>query len=604
MNKMFNFRRVTNKRSGRAGGKYMSAIGTLVLILSVVFFLSACVEGDTGPAGEQGIQGEAGPAGPAGSAGDTGPAGSAGDTGPAGSAGDTGPAGPAGSAGDTGPAGPAGPAGPEGPAGPGTTPVDPGDPGEYDFHKRFGAGNDTFNGGELGEIIDGGAGNDTLNGGDGDDTLVGGVGDDTLNGNQGDDTLVGGDDSDRLDGGPGRDVLDGGEGVDTAVYYNTGLEVSVNLESEEVSRDGYYGQDEISNVENLVTAEIDPPATVNTGFVFVGSSEANTLTGGPGDDTISGGGGDDTIDGRGGVDTLGGGADMDTLDYSMMTDPVFVTLSDTDTATPGVQQTSMDAANGGNAVDNISGFEHVNGGSGANTLTGDDGPNTLVGGVADDELNGGKGNDVLIGINKMTGDAEGADDLNGGEGDDVIYADGSDTVDGGGTDAAPGEDMVSYEYQLTGLNIGSAPDGIEILRGTKHDDVIVGSGTILGLEGDDDLTGGTTGNVLVGCAGTDELNGGAGDDVFGILNGKPTEVDIIMSFGIGDDEIHFKGFPAGSSATAVLVGTTIAISVGGVKVAEINAADAAMLTDITTRSAALQFVDFETEKCSAAGGGS
>ena len=46
MSKMVNFRRVTNKRSGCAGGKFMSTVGILVLLLSVVFFLSACVEGD------------------------------------------------------------------------------------------------------------------------------------------------------------------------------------------------------------------------------------------------------------------------------------------------------------------------------------------------------------------------------------------------------------------------------------------------------------------------------------------------------------------------------------------------------------------------------
>ncbi|WP_176752436.1 VCBS domain-containing protein [Pelistega sp. MC2] len=74
---------------------------------------------------------------------------------------------------------------------------------------------DTINGTDDADIIDGGEGNDTLNGGAGNDRLYGGAGNDTLNGGAGDDYLYGGLDNDTLNGGDGDDYLVGGAGKDT-----------------------------------------------------------------------------------------------------------------------------------------------------------------------------------------------------------------------------------------------------------------------------------------------------------------------------------------------------------------------------------------------------
>ncbi|BCJ89619.1 hypothetical protein IZ6_03540 [Terrihabitans soli] len=75
-------------------------------------------------------------------------------------------------------------------------------------------GNDTINGGGGKDLLLGGDGHDKVNGGRGNDALVGGEGDDTLKGDEGRDLLLGGARNDKLEGGSGNDVLIGGSGND------------------------------------------------------------------------------------------------------------------------------------------------------------------------------------------------------------------------------------------------------------------------------------------------------------------------------------------------------------------------------------------------------
>lgn len=77
--------------------------------------------------------------------------------------------------------------------------------------------NDTLNGYDVANVIDGGAGNDTINGLDGADTLIGGQGNDTISGGNHQDVLRGNRGDDKLDGGNGNDKLSGGAGADKFV---------------------------------------------------------------------------------------------------------------------------------------------------------------------------------------------------------------------------------------------------------------------------------------------------------------------------------------------------------------------------------------------------
>ena len=74
--------------------------------------------------------------------------------------------------------------------------------------------NDTLQGNNLSNALDGGAGNDVIHAGDGNDRIRGGAGDDYLNAGDGDDTLNGGTGNDVLHGGSGNDTLNGGIGND------------------------------------------------------------------------------------------------------------------------------------------------------------------------------------------------------------------------------------------------------------------------------------------------------------------------------------------------------------------------------------------------------
>ena len=82
-------------------------------------------------------------------------------------------------------------------------------------------GNDTLNGGTGSDRLYGQNGNDVLNGNRGNDRLRGNDGDDILNGLRNNDHLKGGAGNDTLDGGTGKDWLFGGTGADVFVFSPT-----------------------------------------------------------------------------------------------------------------------------------------------------------------------------------------------------------------------------------------------------------------------------------------------------------------------------------------------------------------------------------------------
>jgi Ca2+-binding RTX toxin-like protein len=94
-----------------------------------------------------------------------------------------------------------------------------------------GLGNDTIQGGLVGDRLLGEGGNDIIFGGEGHESgsaavigqlgLFGGDGDDQLFGEGGNDALYGEAGNDTLDGGEGSDYLDGGAGLDTLVGVNS-----------------------------------------------------------------------------------------------------------------------------------------------------------------------------------------------------------------------------------------------------------------------------------------------------------------------------------------------------------------------------------------------
>ena len=412
-------------------------------------------------------------------------------------------------------------------------------------------GDDVIRAGAGDDMIDGGEGDDTIIGGEGEDQITGGAGKDTIDGGPNDDMIDAGADDDTIIGGPGDDGIDGGEGTDVAQYVKTAGElvgVNVNLQTG-TANDGTYGRDALTNVENvtcLSTAMVVDPdddtmmiaSPQTTAVTLVGDGEDNVLIGCAGDDTLSGGGGNDTLRGNAGEDTLNGGEGSDTASYAGADGPVTVNLG-AEVNADGMISTGGDLiatyADPDDDTVKISTVENVEGSSGEDDIDGNGGDNTLMGGPGVDNVNGGAGNDVLNGgpdgmtasadtlvggdgNDTLYGDLEAVEILSGGDGDDTyknVDANDDFTPDEAADDEATddmhegGMDTVMYALvkprnapatDTVGVT-DTTPINVETVLGTQYDDSLTAADsgvTILGLEGDDTLMGGAGVDTLVG----------------------------------------------------------------------------------------------------------
>ena len=506
--------------------------------------------------------------------------------------------------------------------------------------------NDTIMGGGGDDTITGGAGDDTIHGGEGADEIKGEAGDDKLYGDAGGDKIYGGDDDDEITGGGGSNMLDGGDGVDIAIYKDSDR-VSVNLKTgvavhipADVTFVNRGGEDSLANIENVKGSHGND--------VINGDDGPNLLKGLDGMDTINGHGEDDTIlpnrpagamgmantsaddEPAGdpaetdGVDTVNGGAGTDTISYEGERGEVAVNLSQAgfvpattgDSAVPAHYTATV---NGGGDADRIiaenqgtvdepkwfSTIENVVGGTVGDMLTGDSRNNILKGLAGDDNLIGGAGDDVLDG-------GAGNDDFNGGSGNDMIYADNDDdegAINGGNTlndtDTPDVDESMPPSEQDT-VSFAMVPDTdtttegrqgvdkslanmteVENLTGSKGIDALTGNNEaniIMGLEGNDTISGGPGKDTLNGGPGEDTLYGGASGgadtdtDVFVVFSGEgpDTIADYVPDTGEGvntvkGDEIHLKNFSSQTAVVSIASATNVQVSVAGTVVLNITA---------------------------------
>ncbi len=298
-----------------------------------------------------------------------------------------------------------------------------------------------------------------------------------LNGTSGNDYLYGvtasGSPNDLIHGLDGNDVVYARAGDDT-VYGGEG-------------NDTLYGED--GN---------DSLAGENGNDTLWGGNGADTLDGGDGDDSLLGEAGTDSLLGGNGNDDLNGGAGADYLNGGSGVD-----LAHYDNATVGVTASlATPSSNTGDATGDV--YVQIEGLVGTfynDRLTGDDGDNILSGGPGIDTLTGGIGNDTLYG-------GSGADSIDGGAGRDIVsYNDGP----SGGVLAS-----LSTPASNTGEAAGDTFVSIEGLYGSPYNDTLVGDNgdnDLSGLAGNDSLSGGGGNDNLDGGLGADTLDGGAGNDL-------------------------------------------------------------------------------------------
>ena len=610
---MFNFNGMPYKRSGRAGGKSVSMIGMLVLLLAALLVLPSCDDETEVPGPTVYVCPDGSEEASAAECPD--------DPDPVSSMYDEVGA---------------------------TTALDPYMDGDRDGMIVGTDGDDFIYGEDGNDSIKGMGGDDMLDGGLGNDNLEGGAGNDKLAGGAGNDDVSGGAGDDELRGGTGTNILDGGEGTDIAIYKYVSyvrvdlMEGTADHVSTMVDRFGAgTSGDMLANIENVKGSHGDD--------IINGDDGPNLLKGLDGDDTINGRGGDDTIipnrpanpgmtatdventadDEAGvtsdGIDIVDGGAGSDTISYEGEDTDVIVDLSKTastpdDTSTTDEDETvaahveGMVASPGATdriAVENVgtedepeyvSTVENVTGGTVADTLTGDDRDNTLIGGFGEDTLRGGGGNDTLMGgpdndtlgdDSTTTGDDEAGDDtlmggggndtINGGGGDDTINGgDGEDTVDGGpGSDtiyaaqddtsidggSGPvseddettldvnesgvdlGMDTVSYAMQEDTDDVMDGDQGIDITLGTEMD--VVNAEMVIGSPFDDMINGSTGRDFIMGGDGDDTLSSGGGGAGNSDDGFNKNEADVLVGLG-GDDSL--TGMDGGVDVFAVHAG--------------------------------------------------
>ena len=459
-------------------------------------------------------------------------------------------------------------------------------------------GDDRIDGQGGSDLLDGSWGNDTLLGGEGEDLLDGGFGDDLLDGGEGGDTyLVSGADSNHADwqtysfagfdvyadsGSSGQDVILA-EGVDTvdiglcSFNPNSGIETIVNAtESQGLVR--LLGNWENNTLDFSETELKGGDFLIDAGWgndTVIGSSAADRIRGGGGDDWLDGGQGGDSFLVRGanpnwvegqpyafegfdlyqdsgtdGVDAIEaegeGSVDVGLRGFSSSNgierivnrttvpgEPLGVTAEVRllDTWESNLLDFSAIEVEGGNVL--------IDAGGGQDTVIGTSQVDVIRGGGDSDVLDGGDAGDVYLATGSNPDWVEGqpytfegfdvyAD--TGSYGVDQIIAVGSEPVDIGFRSFGPGSGIEEI------VNNTQAPleDGdfatclVRILGSWEDNSLDFSATTFLGWEmiidgagGSDTIVGSADEDSIRGGAGSDRLDGGGGGDVFLVSGHNP-----------------------------------------------------------------------------------
>ncbi len=404
-------------------------------------------------------------------------------------------------------------------------------------------GNDSIRGGFGPDMIAGGAGDDLIVGGNGGEITSG----DRMRGNADSgivgDLIIGGEvlfnqDTGALSDIPTTEVGGPYDIVDYASVPTPGTGVIVQLPDEGsvpgfAISDGQLGFDIIYGCEDLVGSPNDDtligsnvlplviafrsdvssllPTTYRAQFLLP-FKKSNIIQGGAGNDTIFGG--NDVS--SGGVDLLFG-QDGDDVIY-------------------------------GDETDGSGGPDFISGGAGNDTLSGQGGDDMVLGDAGNNLLSGGSGADTLDYSASLAPIVANLSNAQQGTQPPHTITAGTDTdtiVDCGDADSA---------CTVSSANVNSFTARFEAINGSSFGDLIFGyesdsskgnaplATRILGLGGDDTLTGGPGNDTIDGGSGSDTVEGGLGDDA---LTGGPVPVGGQLLLSTESDTVSYANAPAG-----------------------------------------------------------
>lgn len=439
---------------------------------------------------------------------------------------------------------------------------------------------DSLSGDGQNNILRGGSGNDSLFGAAGNDLLLGEVGDDVLAGGSGADTLNGGDgtfDSASYANASARVVLDLGtpsnglgdaQGdvlIDIESIVGSGLNDTFIAGGSKTNYtyDGGSGSDTVSFIGASGAVTVSLSDGISTGSAaqgaiylnienLIGSVHADSLKGSSAANKIEGGDGDDTLTGGlGGNDTLDGGLGSNTANYSSFVAINSLTFN-LGTLNNGFSNVTIA---GGSQVDKLANIDTVLGSGGGDNMTGNENNNLFEGRAGNDSLNGAGGADTLDG-------GDGNDLLDGGAGPDLLEGGNAiDTVTYVSSTAAGG---LTISLLNPGVNTDNATgdtySNIENLRGSIFNDNLTGDtnpNQIEGLDGNDLIEGGSGNDTLNGGSGDDTLVGGVGSD--SLIGGQGTS-DVVTYAAITTNltiDLTNTTLGAGNSSSGIAFGDVI-----------------------------------------------
>jgi Ca2+-binding RTX toxin-like protein len=266
---------------------------------------------------------------------------------------------------------------------------------------------------------------------------------------------------------------DAGFFVRVSETYQVGSLVGTNIDSNLVSDDILYGDDNSNKIKG------------DSGNDYIESHGGNdNISGGKGNDYLFGGEGNDKVDGGSGNDFIiggngagndsyNGGSGNDTVVYSSATQSVTVNLNKGRASGAEIDQ------------DKLKDIENVVGGAGDDIITGNSKSNYLIGNDGNDRLDGGKGKDTLV----------------GGAGNDTYVVDSS-------GDVVVETANEGFDTVISSKSIGLSAN-VEQLILTGRSNL-----TGVGNELDNVMIGNKGKNILIGGDGDDTLTGGLGADTF------------------------------------------------------------------------------------------
>ncbi|WP_374045998.1 type I secretion C-terminal target domain-containing protein [Pseudomonas donghuensis] len=323
----------------------------------------------------------------------------------------------------------------------------------------------------------------------GTDNLSGGAGADWIFGGAGNDVIVGAANDRLLDGGTGTDTLNVG-----SVFINT-------------------SDSQIANIENIQLTAASGVLILNAqteSFTIFGTSGADQIVTGSGNDTIFGTDNDTLLDGGTGTDTLGTGSNFTSTSDGQIT---------------GIENVLIGTAATLNLSNQTEGF----------TITGSSGVDTITGGTGADSISAAGGNDIINGAQNDTL-------LDGGTNTDTLNVSANFTS----TSNAQIANIENVTLTVSGLtlNLGNQTEAFNIN----------------GSSGVDNISGGSGADTINGQAGNDTLTGNGGADQFRLRTNGGT--DTITDYTDNIDKIGFLGgavtggvgfTTAGSSAGTALL---------------------------------------------------